>query len=291
MSDQGRPEAADAAGDDTARVDTAPDDTARYGPAPWEDGPRRLGRYARIAVLSDVHGAVTALEAVLAEPELRSADLVVLCGDLTWGPEPQRVHELIAGLGGRAACVRGNADRYAVEVATGAREPIGPREAWIPARHSPEALEFLARVPFSLVAEVDGLGPVRFCHGSPRSDHELVTFGTPESRFAELASGIEESTLVTGHTHLQFDRAVAGRRSVNPGSVGLPYHLGEPGTAYWALLGPDVQLRSTRYDPAQAAARAMESGDPGAERFVATLLRPPTPQEILADAEARVFSG
>jgi putative phosphoesterase len=267
------------------------DGATRYGPADWEGAPRRHGPCARVAVLSDVHGSVTALEAVLAEPDLASADLVVLCGDLTWGPEPQRVYELVTGLGERAVCVRGNADRYAAEVASGQRTPRGPRESWIPARHSPEALAFLARIPFSLVVDVAVLGPVRFCHGSPRSDHELITPGTPESRFARLSADVEEPTLVSGHTHLQFDRTVAGRRSVNPGSVGLPYHEGDPGTAYWALLGPDVQLRAVRYDVAEAVARVRRSGDPGAERFVATLMRPPTPQEIVADAEARIFAS
>ncbi|MFC5906269.1 metallophosphoesterase family protein [Streptacidiphilus monticola] len=262
-----------------------------HGPADGEGPPRRYGPVSRVAVLSDIHGNVPALRAVLAEPEVRAAELVVLCGDLTWGPEPQQTYELLAGLGDRAVGVRGNADRYAAEIAAGVREPAAERESWIPARHSQEAAAFLARLPFSLVVDVDGLGPVRFCHGSPRSDHELVTPGTPASRFAELAAAVAESTIVTGHTHLQFDRVVAGKRSVNPGSVGLPFHEGEVGTAYWAMLGPDVLLRSTSYDAAEAVARAQAAGDPGGERFVGTLLRPPTPAEIIADAEARIFAN
>jgi predicted phosphodiesterase len=50
----------------------------------------RLGPARRLAVLSDVHANVPALLAVLAEPDVRAADLVVFCGDLTWGPEPAR---------------------------------------------------------------------------------------------------------------------------------------------------------------------------------------------------------
>ncbi|MDX6361966.1 MAG: hypothetical protein QOC85_969 [Streptomyces sp.] len=265
------------------------DDVTLYGPASWEGPPRRYGPVARVAVLSDIHANIPAFEAVLAEPDVAAAGLVVLCGDLTWGPQPQETYELIAALGDRVLCVRGNADRFAAGIGISGEGAATPRQAWIAAQHSPEAMAFLARVPFGVVVEIDGLGPVHFCHGSPRSDHELVTPGTPPERFAQLSAALDARVLVTGHSHLQFDRAVAGLRSVNPGSVGLPYHTGEPGTAYWALLGPDVRLRTTRYDAAEAVARAHLAADPEAERYAATLMEPPTPERIVEDAEDRIF--
>jgi putative phosphoesterase len=264
--------------------------SAWQGPRPEEGPPRRYGPVARVAVLSDVHGNVPALAAVLAEPDVATADLVVLCGDLTWGPEPEETYALIAGLGDRAVAVRGNADRCVVELAAGTRAARTPRETWMPDRHSREVLAFLRALPFSAIVDVAGLGDVLFCHGSPRSDNELVTSGTPADRFARLSTDVTPKVLATGHTHLQLDRTVGDRRSLNPGSVGLPFHLGEPGTAYWALLGPDVALRSTRYDPDAAVARTHASGDPAAERVAALLLGPPTPEEIVADAESRVFA-
>ncbi|WP_157596880.1 metallophosphoesterase family protein [Streptacidiphilus rugosus] len=273
-------------------MDDTPGAPVRHGPAAWEGPPRRHGPVARVAVLSDVHANVTALESVLAEPDVRAADLLVFCGDITWGPEPERTHALIAALGDRALAVRGNGDRFAAEIAAGVREPGSPRERWIPARHSAAATRFVAGLPFSLLVEIETLGPVLFCHGSPRSDNELVTPATPADRFAALAASAPAGarTIVTGHTHLQFDRAVAGLRSVNPGSVGLPFHRGMPGTAYWALLGPDVSLRSTRYDVSAALARTRATGDPAADRIAELLLRPPSPEEIITDAESRVFA-
>ena len=247
-------------------------------------GPRR------VAVLSDVHGNVPALRAVLAEVAEEEPDLIVFTGDLTWGPEPESTVEIVMALGDRAVFVRGNADRAVVELARGVRAPDGERDEWMPAQHSPGSVEFLAGFPLSVAVDVVGLGPVRFCHGSPRGDTELVTPGTPAERFEELAASIDETVLVTGHTHLQFDRRVAGRRSVNPGSVGLPYHEGEPGTAYWALLGPDVALRSTRYDVEEAIARCRAVGDPRADRIESLLRTPPTPAEIIAHAEGLDFS-
>jgi predicted phosphodiesterase len=261
-----------------------------HGPSPDEGPARRYGPVDRVAVLSDVHANVPALTAVLAEVERAEPDLVVFCGDLTWGPEPTLTVELVSALGARALFVRGNADRAVVELARGQRALERPHDPWMPGQHSAAALEFLAGVPFSVVVDVRGLGPVRFCHGSPRSDTELVTPGTPAARFAELVDGIEERVLVTGHTHVQFDRTVAGRRSINPGSVGLPYHQGKPGTAYWALLGPDVQLRQTPYDQVEAIARAHAVGDPSADIVETLLTRPPTLTEVTEDAEQRVFA-
>jgi predicted phosphodiesterase len=136
--------------------------------------------------------------------------------------------------------------------------------------------------------EVDGLGAVRFCHGSPRGDTELVTFATPERRMRDLLAGVEERVLVTAHTHVQFDRRVAGVRSINAGSVGMPYE-GRAG-AYWALLGPDVELRRTEYDVDESARRYRESGDPSAEAMVEILLLPPTREEVAENAERLEFS-
>jgi putative phosphoesterase len=261
-----------------------------HGPADWEHDVSRYGPVAKVAVVSDVHTNVVALTAVLADVEREAPDLVVSCGDLTWGSQPDETIALIRGLGEKALFVRGNGERAVLEIAAGDRTPSSAREDWVPARHSPDSLAFVAAIPFSIVIEIAGLGPVRFCHGSPRSDTEVVTPGTPAERFTQLAAAIDERILVTGHTHLQFDRQVAGRRSVNPGSVGLPYHEGPPGTAYWALLGPDVELRQTRYDVTPATTIGTRLKDPAAAKITETLLSPPAPRDIIARTESLVFA-
>jgi len=268
-----------------------PEDTPAqlFGPAVGEGPARRYGPADRVAVLSDVHANVPALTAVLVEVESWRPDLVVFNGDLTWGSEPIKTIDIVRELGERAVFVRGNAERAVLELVGGDRRADRPRESWMAERHVP-AVEFVATFAFSAVVDIRGLGPVRFCHGSPRSDTELVTPRTSEQRFGQLMAGVAERTLVTGHTHLQFDRLVAGWRSVNPGSVGLPYHDGVPGTAYWAILGPDVYLRQTRYDIAEALRGGPAVGDPGAETINSLLLRPPGPDEVMTDAESRVFA-
>jgi predicted phosphodiesterase len=267
-----------------------------HGPAAWE-GPQvsRFGPVGQVALVSDVHANVAALTAVLAEIEMAGVDLIVSCGDLTWGSQPDETISLMRSLGDRVLFIRGNSERAVLELSGTTRTvpprmARSPRESWVPSLHSADSLAFVAAVPFSIVVDITGLGPVRFCHGSPRSDTELVTPATSAERFADLCAGIDERVLVTGHTHLQFDRQVAGRRSVNPGSVGLPYHEGEPGTAYWALLGPDVELRQTRYDVNAAVAVGARLGDPAAETVAGLLMSPPSPAKIMADTELLVFS-
>ena len=69
----------------------------------------------------------------------------------------------------------------------------------------------------------------------------------------------------------------------------MPYE-GEPG-AYWALLGPDVELRCTHYDRDETIRRYRASGDPLAEPMITTLLEPPSPEEGIAHAETLEFSA
>jgi putative phosphoesterase len=239
----------------------------------------------RVAVLSDVHGNAVALEAVVAELPLFTPDLVVFGGDLTWGPLPEDTLAVLDRLPVPALFVRGNAERALLEPAT---DPTD-RERWLRQRHSAEALAFLSSFAERVSAHVDGLGSVCFCHGSPRSDEELVTPATPEDRMRAITAEISERVLVTAHTHVQFDRHVAGIRSLNAGSVGMPYE-GNAG-AYWALLGPDVELRRTEYSLERAAERYLASGDPLAEQMVDLLVSPPSREEVIEHAEGLQFSG
>lgn len=245
--------------------------------------PTRSAR--RVAIVSDVHGNAVALEAVLTEVALDPPDLVLFGGDLTWGPLPLETLELVAALPITALFVRGNAERALLEPSESPTE----RERWLRDVHPEPAFAFLASFVEQASVEIVGLGPVRFCHGSPRSDEELVTPETPEQRIRALTAGVSERVLVTAHTHLQFDRRVAGIRSINPGSVGMPYEP-ERG-AYWAQLGPDVELRRTEYSVELAAERYRASGYPLVDQMVEVLVDPPTRAEVIEHAERLEFSG
>jgi len=240
-------------------------------------------------VLGDVHGNVLALQAVLEELRDEDVDLVLWTGDLSWGAEPAETLELVRELDRPGLFVRGNAERALLELRDGTLDTTSEREQWMLDRHSERDLDFVTAFEHGHSVEIEGLGPAFFCHGSPRSDEELLTAETPEQRVAAATSELAERVLVTGHTHAQYDREVAGVRVLNPGSVGMPYEH-RPG-AYWALLGPGVELRRTEYDLAAAAERMRASGFPDCEPLVEALLEPPTPAEMIAHAEKLEFSG
>ena len=237
----------------------------------------------RVAALYDVHGNLPALEAVLADVESLEVDAVVVGGDIAIGPMPRVTLDRLLALGERALFLRGNGDR---EIGA---EPAGSglwveRTRWSATQLDRGALAWLSALPDTQTVDVDGLGPVLFCHGSPRSDEEILTRISSEERIAAACAGVEEAVVVCGHTHVQFDREVAGTRLVNAGSVGMPYEA-EPG-AYWALLGPDVELRRTPYDLEAAATAIRATGFPGADELAAAnVLTVPSAEEATEQFE------
>jgi putative phosphoesterase len=219
----------------------------------------------RVAVLNDVHGHLPALEAVLAEVEREQPDTIVFGGDLVSGPLPRETLEAMLSLGDRALFVLGNADRWFVDVYDG-RVELEPEDDWLLDQLDESRRDFFASLPRRVEVDVDGLGSVLFCHGSPRSEDEIITAITPEERLQPMLEDVEQSVVVCGHTHVQFDRVVAGTRVVNAGSVGMPYE-DAPG-ARWAMLGPDVDLRRTPFDRDSAADRLRASRWGRVDEFV-----------------------
>ncbi|MEW9550613.1 metallophosphoesterase [Nonomuraea sp. NPDC050783] len=240
----------------------------------------------RIAVLSDVHGVLPALEAVLAEPDVTTADLIVLTGDIAAGPLPVETLDLLTTLGERALWVRGNADRELVEVARGRASPW-PISQWAGQRLRQDQVELLAALPERQVVQAGRLGTALFVHATPRGDEETILVDSALERWAEVLAGEEADLIVMGHTHMPFVRLADRVMAVNPGSVGMPY--GRPG-AHWALLDGEsgsVTLRNTPLDARRTGERLIaESGFEGIAQFVDEYV-----MQVHSDAEAlRAFA-
>ena len=245
----------------------------------------------RLALVSDIHGNLPALEAVWAEIERVAPDRTINLGDIASGPLwPQ---ETVRWLMARAAAapdrwttIAGNHERQALApdiAAMGASDAFAARALGAAER------AWLAALPATHQLAHD----ILLCHGTPASDlvyfMETVVpgFGVDGSRGMRAASASElreraagalaNSLVLCGHTHVARAQAVAGGPLVvNPGSVGLqaydddhPFaHVVEAGSphARWALVERDtrgawhVQLRATPYDWHAAAARAQDNG-------------------------------
>jgi diadenosine tetraphosphatase ApaH/serine/threonine PP2A family protein phosphatase len=239
----------------------------------------------RVAALYDIHGNLPGLDAVLAEIRSLKPDAVVLGGDLARGPMPASTLDRLLELDA-AFWVRGNADRQLVEAfdrPPGGSQPA-PDVSWAAARLSRHHRDLLSQLPLSVTIEIDELGPVLFCHGSPGSDEEIITARSPDETVARMLAPATERLIVCGHTHVQFDRRIGDRRVVNAGSVGLPYEW-TPG-AYWLLLGPGIHLRRTDYDLDTAIAALRRTGYPDVNELLAgSLVAPIGPERATARFE------
>jgi putative phosphoesterase len=245
-------------------------------------------KVSHVAAIYDVHGNLPALEAVLADLQSINPDLIVVGGDVVAGPMPAEVLDRLAALSESICFVRGNADREVLAAygdgrytdATDAADPAERAAAFAASKIDRAHRDLLASFAERLVVEVEGVGQVLFCHGSPRSDEEIVTAATTEGRLGEILAGVDQDLVVCGHTHAQFDRRVGAKSVVNAGSIRMPYQ-GKPVGAFWLLLGADgVCLRRSDYDLDRAVRRIRATGYPEAEEVAQILLEPPDPEWV-----------
>ncbi len=238
----------------------------------------------RVAAIYDIHGNLPALEAVLQEIGAAGVHLIVVGGDVLPGPTPVGALDRLLDIKTPIQFIRGNGEAAVLAELAGvesSRLPEQAREAirWTAQQLSPEHVRVIESWPATFRIEIPGLGEVLFCHATPRNDTDIFTRLTAEERLLPVFAGVRSEVVVCGHTHMQFDRMAGTIRVVNAGSVGMPF--GSPG-ADWLLLGPDVELRRTAFDLAQAAERIRKTKYPQAEDFAArNILRPPSEEQML----------
>jgi predicted phosphodiesterase len=250
-----------------------------------------------IAALYDIHGNLPALEAVLEEVRALEVDRIVVGGDVLPGPMPCETLALLLKSDTPVQFIHGNGD-LAVLAQIGADGPDAvtywgttsgdplPESLqavlrWTAEQVRPAYQEVLRSWPKALRLDVAGVGHVLFCHGTPRSEVECFTRLTPEHLLRPSFNDITASVVVCGHTHMPFDRVIAGTRVVNAGSVGMPF--GRTG-ADWLLLGPDIQLRHTSYALQDGADRIRRTRYPQAAEFAEQYVLNSPPEKTMLDA-------
>jgi putative phosphoesterase len=234
----------------------------------------------RVAVVTDIHGNLPALEAALARIDELGIDDVYCGGDLVgYGPYPNEVCRLIEERG--IPTIYGNYD-YAIgrdledcgcAYPTQHERELGQRSVdWTLAHTEQRAKDFMRELPFDLRFDVGGTA-VHLVHGSPRKVNEYLFEDKPASLYERLAGAEEADALVFGHTHKPWVHEYGGVVFVNCGSVGKPKD-GNPRAAF-AILRPDgdeleVTIERVAYDAEAVAREVAAAGLPGeyAEKLV-----------------------
>jgi len=226
-----------------------------------------------LAVITDIHGNLPALEGALARIEELGIERIYCGGDLVgYGPHPNEVCGLIQE---RAIpTIYGNYD-YAIGrdlddcgcayVDRHDRE-LGQRSVeWTLARTSPEAKAFMRGLSFDLRFAV-GDADVHLVHGSPRKVNEYLFEDKPARLYERLARAEDAGTLVFGHTHKPWIHEYGSVLFVNCGSVGKPKDADPRGG--FAVLEADgdrvaARIERFEYDAEAVAREVAAAGLPG----------------------------
>lgn len=239
----------------------------------------------RIALLADLHGNLSALDAVLADiANTGGADVTLALGDLAMlGPQPAEVIDRLRETG--CLAIQGNCDIWYNQ--TLAEDEVGRDErlAWIVryarwAKHllGEDRVRYLLDLPFSWQADLGGGERLLAVHGSPRRIDEPILPEVQPDALDEILAGVSASVLAFGHTHRAMVRRYGGITLVNPGTLGNPIPPDLDARAAYGLVSweagrLEVVLRRLAYDPAATLAAAEERQMPGAADYAAKFRR------------------
>lgn len=224
----------------------------------------------KIAAIYDIHANPVALKAILADIEKNDIDLIIVGGDVISGPMPKETLRLLQDVAAPIKYILGNSESEVLRYLNGAEinglsERADEEARWVSRQLTLEQQESIASWSLTEKIELDELGTILFCHGTPRSNVEIITRFTPKEKLKKLFKNIDASVVVCGHTHMQFDRKIDNIRIVNAGSVGMPF--GKTG-ADWLLIDSCIYFKHTDYDLEEAAKLIQKSNYPYAESFV-----------------------
>lgn len=238
----------------------------------------------RIAIVSDIHGNIAALDAALLDIATHTPDRLFIAGDLVMnGPRPSEVVQRVMSLEKAGAyVVQGNTD---IAVADGDYTAAFPwldevpdqqRQAaeWAADQLTPDELDYLRRLPAERRLWV---GPtlVLLCHASPGSQTAGLAADLDASAMVQRVTRSDARVIVCGHTHMADVRELGRKLIVNPGSCGYAFD-DDPGAA-WAMLmleegaDPVAELHRVAYDAERVAVEVSDRQLPGDVYRAATI--------------------
>lgn len=235
----------------------------------------------RVALISDIHGNLLALDAVLADLEREQIDQIICLGDVPVGPQPSEALARVRKL--RCSVIMGNWDACFLQGMPAAESEIDRMlvdiGGWCAGFLSPRDREFIESFKPRLELQLED-GTFLLCfHGSPRSFDDWIFATTGDSDLGRMLAGFEATVMAAGHTHVQMIRRHEGTIIVNPGSVGLPFRQWWPKPvriAPWAEYGIltcengrlGIDLRRTSFDVDALLELTRESGMPHTDWWI-----------------------
>ena len=180
----------------------------------------------RIALISDIHGNLVALDAVLMDINREQVDQIICLGDVaTIGPQPRQVVERLRKLD--LISITGNHESYLLNPNLSDEEAdappwLGEMMGWSTAQLSRADFDYLRSFQPLLEIPFDAAHSLLCFHGSPRSNTDMILATTPAAALDKMLTGHAATVMVGGHSHVQMVRQHNGRMIVNVGSVGEP---------------------------------------------------------------------
>jgi predicted phosphodiesterase len=218
----------------------------------------------KIAILSDIHGNLPALEAVLTEIVAEGIERVVCLGDVaTLGPQPREVLARLRALG--CPVVMGNTDAILLAPQDDEEAPSDhwrneDFDRWCAAQLTPDDLAYLRTFQPTISLPLSEDMMLLCYHGSPRSYDERISAETADSALHEMLAATPARIYAGGHTHQQLLRRYRDALVLNPGAVGFAKDAIPPATlvrnpawAEYAVIASDrvrldVSLRRAPFD-------------------------------------------
>ncbi len=231
----------------------------------------------RIAVLSDIHGNLLALDACLVDLESQGgADAIVAAGDLCLdGPKPKKVLQRLEEIG--AACIRGNTERYLSEDGSGRTFSSAEiaQIAWTRREIGERWLSWIKELPFAMRVGEDS-NQLLLVHANPKTDDEYISPDADEAVLQRLIGNERATAIAFGHLHIPYVRIWRKKLLVNVSSAGLPKD-GDPRAGYAILTeregGWQVKHRRVPFDVKRVATQLADCGIPESAELIATLRR------------------
>ncbi|QKS71143.1 metallophosphoesterase family protein [Paenalkalicoccus suaedae] len=220
----------------------------------------------KIAVISDIHGNMHALQAVLADIKSQYIDEIVVLGDLAFrGPHPNECVDLVKKHA--RYVIKGNADEWAVrgihegEVPEHVLDGMRTEQAFTHSQLTEENLTYLHSLPETLELPLTNKKQLFVFHATPDSLFEVVPSDASNEKLLKLIASNERANLFAyGHIHVAHQRTINGKLVFNTGSVGLPFD-GDNRASYAIVHAKDdvqLTLRRVSYD-IDAAVEALAS--------------------------------